>query len=81
MYRKKERDMEKSLEIVVSELEKLLEWNSGVMFGLHQDIENGKVNKEYELKQADKTHKKLFEALVISKKLLKQVKQELERGQ
>jgi hypothetical protein len=81
MYRKKERDMEKSLEIVVSELEKLLEWNSGVMFGLHQDIENGKQNKEYDLKQADKTHKKLFEALVITKKLLKQVKQELERGE
>jgi len=81
MYRKKEKDMEKGLEIVVSELEKLLEWNSGVMFGLHQDVENGKENKEYDLKQADKTHKKLFEALVITKKLLKQVKQELERGQ
>jgi hypothetical protein len=79
--KEKEKIMEKSLEIVVSELEKMLEWNSGVMFGLHQDIENGKANKEYDLKQADKTHKKLFEALVITKKLLKQVKQELKKGE
>ena len=73
--------MEKSLEIVVSELEKLLEWNSGVMFGLHQQLENEKGNKEYDLNQAEKTHKKLFEALVITKKLLKQVKQELKKGE
>ena len=73
--------MEKSLEIVVSELEKMLEWNSGVIFGLHQDIENGSDYKEYELKQIEKTQKKLFEALVITKKLLNQVKKELKRGE
>ena len=73
--------MEKSLEIVVSELEKMLEWNSGVIFGLHQDIENGSDYKEYELKQIEKTQKKLFEALVITKKLLNQVKQELKKGE
>jgi hypothetical protein len=83
MYRKKERDMEKSLEIVVSELEKLLEWNSGVMFGLHQALENDNNNdrKNYELNQCEKNHTKLFNALVITKKLLKQVKQELKKGE
>jgi hypothetical protein len=79
--KEKEKIMEKSLEIVVSELEKMLEWNSGVIFGLHQDIENGSDYKEYELKQIEKTQKKLFEALVITKKLLNQVKKELKRGE
>jgi hypothetical protein len=79
--KEKEKIMEKSLEIVVSELEKMLEWNSGVIFGLHQDIENGSDYKEYELKQIEKTQKKLFEALVITKKLLNQVKQELKKGE
>jgi hypothetical protein len=73
--------MKKSLELVVSELEKLLEWNSGVIFGLHQDIENGSTYKEYELKEIEKTQKKLFEALVITKKLLNQVNQELKKGE
>jgi hypothetical protein len=79
--KEKEKIMEKSLEIVVSELEKMLEWNSGVIFGLHQDIENGSDYKEYELKQIEKTQKKLFEALVITKKLLNQVRKELKRGE
>jgi hypothetical protein len=73
--------MKKSLELVVSELEKLLEWNSGVIFGLHQDIENGSAYKEYELKEIEKTQEKLFNALVITKKLLNQVNQELKKGE
>jgi hypothetical protein len=79
--KEKEKIMEKSLEIVVSELEKMLEWNSGVIFGLYEDIENGSTYKEYELKEIEKTQKKLFEALVITKKLLNQVKKELKRGE
>ena len=79
--KEKEKIMKKSLELVVSELEKMLEWNSGVIFGLHQDIENGSTYKEYELKEIEKTQKKLFEALVITKKLLNQVNQELKKGE
>ena len=79
--KEKEKIMEKSLEIVVSELEKMLEWNSGVIFGLHQNIENGSAYKEYELKEIEKTQKKLFNALVIVQKILNQINQELKRGE
>jgi hypothetical protein len=72
MYRKKERDMKKGLEVIVAELKELLEWNSGVMFGLHEKLEHSETDsKKYELEQAEKTHKKLYEALIIIEKLLK----------
>ena len=75
--------MKNNLEIVVVELEKALEWNSGVIFGLHQALENDDNNdrKNYELNQCEKNHTKLFNALVIAKKLLKQINQELKRGE
>jgi hypothetical protein len=75
--------MKNNLEIVVVELEKALEWNSGVIFGLHQALENDDNNdrKNYELNQCEKNHTKLFNALVIAKKLLKQINQELKKGE
>jgi hypothetical protein len=75
--------MKNNLEIVVVELEKALEWNSGVIFGLHQALENDDNNdrKNYELNQCEKNHTKLFNALVIAKKLLKEINQELKRGE
>ena len=75
--------MKNNLEIVVVELEKALEWNSGVIFGLHQALENDDNNdrKNYELNQCEKNHTKLFNALVIAKKLLKEIKQELKKGE
>jgi hypothetical protein len=72
MYRKKERYMKKGLENIVAELKVLLEWNSGVMFGLHEKLESSETDSNiHELKQAEKTHKKLYEALIIVEKLLK----------
>jgi hypothetical protein len=81
--KEKEKDMKKNLEIVVAELEKALEWNSGVVFGLYQALENDDKNdrKNYELNQCEKTHTKLFNALVIAKKLLKEINQELKKGE
>jgi len=75
--------MKNNLEIVVVELEKALEWNSGVIFGLQQALENDDNNdrKNYELNQCEKTHTKLFNALVIAKKLLKEINQELKKGE
>jgi hypothetical protein len=75
--------MKNNLEIVVVELEKALEWNSGVIFGLHQALENDDSNdrKNYELNQCEKNHTKLFNALVIAKKLLKEINQELKKGE
>ena len=75
--------MKNNLEIVVVELEKALEWNSGVIFGLHQALENDDSNdrKNYELNQCEKNHTKLLNALVITKKLLNQVNQELKKGE
>jgi hypothetical protein len=66
--------MKKELKNVVVELEKALELNSGLMFGLGLEIENSETQNErleHEYKQLEKTHKKLYEALIISKKLLK----------
>jgi hypothetical protein len=81
--KEKEKNMKKNLEIVVAELEKALEWNSGVIFGLHQALENDDNNdrKNYELNQCEKKHTKLFNALVIAKKLLKEINQELKKGE
>jgi hypothetical protein len=79
--KEKEKDMKKSLEIVVAELENLLEWNSGVIFGLHQDIENGNDYKKYELEKIEQTQEKLLHALVITKKLLHETNQELKKGE
>jgi hypothetical protein len=66
--------MENNLQVVIAELEKALEWNSGVMYGVGLEIEksdtqNDRLEKEY--KKLQKNHKKLYEALIIAKKLLK----------
>jgi hypothetical protein len=66
--------MRKNIELVLAELEKALEYNSGVMFGLALQIENSDTQNDrldYEHKQLEKTHKKLYEMLIIAKKLLK----------
>jgi hypothetical protein len=76
--------MKNNLEIVVAELEKALLWNSEIMTTLGFKIdESEKQNDswEYEYNKCEKTHTKLFNALVIAKKLLKEIKQELKKGE
>jgi hypothetical protein len=77
-------NMKNNLEIVVAELEKALLWNSEIMTTLGFKIdESEKQNDswEYEYNKCEKTHTKLFNALVIAKKLLKEIKQELKKGE
>jgi hypothetical protein len=73
MYRKKERDMKKNLEVALVELESALKWNSEVMTTLGFEMDKSETKNDrlkYEYNNCEKTHKKLFEALVIVKKIL-----------
>lgn len=62
-----------NLENIVKELENALEENSGLMFGLAQQLENNFENEtlQRENKKLDTQHKKLYEMLISAKKLLK----------
>ena len=62
-----------NLENIVKELEKALEENSGLMFGLAQQLENNFENEmlQRENKILDTQHKKLYDMLINAKKLLK----------
>ena len=62
-----------NLENIVKELEKALEENSGLIFGLAQQLENNFENEmlQRENKKLETQHKKLYEMLIIAKKLLK----------
>lgn len=62
-----------NLENIVKELEKALEENSGLIFGLAQQLENNFENEmlQRENKKLETQHKKLYEMLIAAKKLLK----------
>lgn len=62
-----------NLENIIKELDKALEENSGLMFGLAQQLENDFENEALQLenKKLDRQHKKLYDMLIIAKKLLK----------
>ena len=62
-----------NLEKIIIELESALSENSGLMFGLAQQLENnwGSENLQRENKKLDIQHKKLYDMLIAAKKLLK----------
>ena len=71
--KEKEKDMRKNLELALVELENALKWNSEVMTTLGFEMDESETKNDrlkYEYNKCEKAHKKLFEALVIVKKLL-----------
>jgi hypothetical protein len=71
--KEKEKDMRKNLEVALVELESALKWNSEVMTTLGFEMDKSETKNDtlkYEYNKCEKTHKRLFEALVIVKKLL-----------
>ena len=62
-----------NLEKIIIELESALSENSGLLFGLAQQLENnwGSENLQRENKKLDIQHKKLYDMLIAAKKLLK----------
>lgn len=62
-----------NLENIVKELEKAIEENNGLMFGLAQRLENDFENEtlQREDKKLDTQHRKLYDILISVKKLLK----------
>jgi hypothetical protein len=71
--KEKEKDMRKNLEVALVEIENAMKWNSEVMTTLGFEMDKSETKNDrlkYEHNQCEKSHKKLFEALVLVKKVL-----------
>jgi hypothetical protein len=71
--KEKEKNMRKNLELALVELESALKWNSEVITTLGFEMDKSETKNDrlkFEYNQCEKAHKKIFEALVIVKKLL-----------
>lgn len=72
--KEKEKHMIKTnLENIIKELDKALTENSELIFTNDSELENKDWNNslQHEGKQLEKRHKKLYDMLIIAKKLLK----------
>ena len=65
--------MKKNLQVALVEIENALKWNSEVMTTLGFKMDESPTQNDrfkFEYKQCEKAHAKLFEALVLIKKVL-----------